>query len=393
MSAAADVVVVAAIAVAMLLGWRVGGAVMGGFVAGFGGGLALGTGVAPLLTGPLGRGTGFVVVVLVAFGGATALAVGGYHLGVLLRSRAHRAGRTTLDQAVGIVVGAVAAVALTWLAGSTLASGPGGTVTSSVNGSALLRAVDGLLPPAPALVTQVGRHLGDQPGPSLFSGFEPPRPDPVPPAELPDDRAVAAASQAGRAAALQVIAEGCPGGSAGSGVAVTSSLVVTNAHVIAGSQRVVVVDDGVERPASPVVFDAELDVAVLRVPALEASPLPLADELRQRGAAGAALGYPEPDRTYDATPAVVLDRLIGRGYDLYDETLVDRRIYRLNAAVRPGGSGGPLVTPEGTVIGLMFGRAGNLPGIGYALATPAVSERVQTARQISEPASTGACLS
>lgn len=387
-----DGVIILALLGAGIAGWRVGGAVAGGFVVGFGGGLALGTAAAPLVTGPLGEAPGFVVVVLLAFGGATALALGGYHLGVTVRSWLWQTAPLTADRAVGSVVAVVAATGLMWLAGSTLAAGPVVALSSSINGSAVLRAVDRVLPPAPPLIIGVGQHLSDRSGPSLFSGFEPPRPDPVEPAELPDRAQVAAASNAGRDATVQVIAEGCPGGSAGSGVAVDDRLVVTNAHVIAGSASTTVVDGGVDRLATPLLYDAELDVAVLRVSGLTAPALPLAAEARQRGAVAAALGYPQPDRDYTASAAVVLDRLIARGYDLYNRRVVDRQIYRLNATVRPGGSGGPLVTPEGTVIGLMFGRGGNHRGIGYALTTPAVRERVQTARQASEPASTGSCL-
>jgi S1-C subfamily serine protease len=388
----ADVVVVAALAGCMFVGWRIGGLVVGGFVIGFGGGVALGTAYAPLVTGPLGQGSGFAVVVLLTFGTATLLAVAGYQLGGMLRSRVSEPNAEIPDAALGMAVGGVAALALVWVFGSTLAAGPSGPVSSSVSGSALLRAVDQVLPPAPPLITQVGRHLGDRPGPSLFSGFEPPRPEPPQPAELPDQAEVTTASEAGRASTVQIVARGCPGGSAGSGVAVADETVVTNAHVIAGSDRTFVVEQGDERLATPLVYDAQLDLAVLRVPGLAAPSLPLADDLRQRGAVGAALGYPEPERNYEASPAVVLDRLLARGYGLYNQELVDRRIYRLNAAVRPGGSGGPLVTPDGAVIGLMFARGGTHPEIGYALSTPAIRERVQTARQASDPASTGACL-
>jgi S1-C subfamily serine protease len=89
---------------------------------------------------------------------------------------------------------------------------------------------------------------------------------------------------------------------------------------------------------------------------------------------------------------VVLDRLTARGRDLFGEELVEREIYRLATDARPGGSGGPLVRPDGSVIGIMFGRAGNYPGVGYALATPAVDDRVDEALTAPEPVPTGECL-
>ena len=46
----------------------------------------------------------------------------------------------------------------------------------------------------------------------------------------------------------------------------------------------------------------------------------------------------------------------------------------------------PMTAPSGVTSG------GTHPEIGYALSTPAIRERVQTARQASDPASTGECL-
>jgi S1-C subfamily serine protease len=361
---------------------------MGGFLAGFGGGLVVGTVVAPAIVGPLGLGVQFVVVLLLVFGGATALAVGGYHLGKVVRDELRSEGAVLAERGSGVLLGAAAALAVMWLAGSTLANAPPNALTASVHGSGLLAAADWVLPPAPPLITEVGRHLGDTREPSLFAGFEPPAPEP---AELPDEGDVATASDAGRDAVVEILAEGCEPASAGSGVVVEDGVVVTNAHVIAGTDEPQVIEDGEARQATTLLFDPQLDVAVLEAP-VTAEPLPLAAGFFERGETAAALGFPEPRRTYNAEPAVVLDRLTARGRDLFGEELVEREIYRLATDARPGGSGGPLVRPDGSVIGIMFGRAGNYPGVGYALATPAVDDRVDEALTAPEPVLTGECL-
>lgn len=384
-----DGVVVLAVVVAAGLGWQVGGAITAGFVVGFGGGLALGTVYAPALIEPLGLAVGFIVVILLVFGGASALAVGGYHLGKMLRDQLRESGWAKADQAVGGVLGGFAGVGLMWLAGTSLAAAPAGALTSAVHESRVLSGVDRIFPAAPPLITQIGRYLGDSREPSLFAGFEPDLPEVL---ELPTDEEVADASAAGRDATVQILAEGCGSTSAGSGVVVAEETVVTNAHVIAGTDEPDVVVDGVAHAATTWLFDPELDIAVLRVPGMTTSPLPLSGAMRERADTGAALGYPQPQRTYDARPIVVLDQITARGRDLFDEAVVDREIYRLAVAARPGGSGGPLVSPDGTVFGIMFGRAGHHPGVGYALATPAVRDRVNTAVERGEAVASGRCL-
>jgi S1-C subfamily serine protease len=71
-----------------------------------------------------------------------------------------------------------------------------------------------------------------------------------------------------------------------------------------------------------------------------------------------------------------------------------RTVYELQAVVRPGNSGGPLVEPNGLVIGVVFSRSPTNPYVGYALASPAVLQRVHEAE--AQPSSkvigTGACI-
>lgn len=386
---AVDVVVVLAVALSAAAGWRVGGGVVGGFIAGFGGGVIGGGTLAPVLAAPFGPALEFVVVLVVAFGLATALAVAGSHLGMRVRDRLHDEGSARAEQAVGGGLAGVAMLLGLWLVGSVLAAAPTGALGTAIHGSTTLAAVDRVLPPAPAAYVRIGRHLGGARQPSLFAGFEPPPPTT---SALPPDEVVADASEAGRAATVKVVADGCSLTSSGSGLVVDGGLVVTNAHVIAGTARPEVHEGDAVHTAEPVLFDPELDVAVLRAPEVSADPLPLADATFDVGTQAAALGFPEPDRTYRAEPAVIIDRIDARGRDLFDESIVEREIYQLVTDARGGGSGGPLVAADGTVIGVMFGRAGNHPGVGYALTAPPVRQRVDEAQQRSEPVATGRCL-
>ena len=79
-----------------------------------------------------------------------------------------------------------------------------------------------------------------------------------------------------RAAVVKVTGRACRQIQDGSGWAVAPDLVVTNAHVVAGERDTRVEDvDGRAHDATVVAFDAKRDLAVLSVPGLDATPLPL----------------------------------------------------------------------------------------------------------------------
>ena len=64
------------------------------------------------------------------------------------------------------------------------------------------------------------------------------------------------------------------------------------------------------------------------------------------------------------------------GRDIYGQGLTLRNVYEIQAVVRPGNSGGPLVQPDGEVIGVVFSRSTTNGDIGYALTSPGVLSRV-----------------
>jgi S1-C subfamily serine protease len=111
-----------------------------------------------------------------------------------------------------------------------------------------------------------------------------------------------------------------------------------------------------------------------------------------RGTAAAVIGYPE-DGPESIAPAGVAASLVAQGRDIYNEGLVTRSVYEIDATVLPGNSGGPLVAPDGSVIGVVFSRSTISSDVGYALASPAVLARVQSAETRTSPVGTGACTS
>jgi S1-C subfamily serine protease len=166
-------------------------------------------------------------------------------------------------------------------------------------------------------------------------------------------------------------------------------LVVTNAHVVAGISSPTVIDQAGAHRAMVVVFDPNLDIAVLRATGLAGKPLPIAAPLQPRGTTAVALGYPGGGGL-TASPAAILGDINAVGRNIYNEGVTRRNVYQLNADIEPGNSGGPLVLPNGTVVGVVFAKSVTDANLGYALTTPKVLSDISQARGAGA-VSTGTC--
>jgi len=90
-------------------------------------------------------------------------------------------------------------------------------------------------------------------------------------------------------------------------------------------------------------------------------------------------------------PAGVASTISAEGRDIYNSGLVFRDVYELDAGIRPGNSGGPVIGTDGRVIGVVFSRSTVSPSVGYALTSPGVLQRVRSAAGHRAPVGTGAC--
>lgn len=321
-----------------------------------------------------------ILIVVVVFSGLGEWA--GWRAAYLL----HRIKLTAVDKFAGAALGVAVSLVAVWLFAAMTMNLPLGGLQQQIHRSAILRALDSTLPPAPEVLARFGRLIAPNGFPQVFTGLEP---TPQPPVSGPNADAVNTAASTGRASTVRIEGLGCGGVVSGSGFVAAPSLVATNAHVVAGISNPVVFDGAGPHPATTVWFDPDLDFAVLRVGGLSATPLPLLPSDVPRGTPGAVLGYPGGG-PLTVSPAAVLGERVAVGRDIYDQGLVRRNIYELQADVRPGNSGGPVVAPQGAVFGVVFAASLVQGGIGYALTSRETAPGLARAATNSA-VSTGAC--
>ncbi|HVM31381.1 MAG TPA: MarP family serine protease [Candidatus Limnocylindrales bacterium] len=295
-----------------------------------------------------------------------------------------------LDRAAGGVFGVARGIFMVWLLGGLLAVAPVPALATEARQSLALRALDAYFPSPLVLAAEFGRAIQAAGLPDVFAGLPPPPAEPV---EGPDQQAADAIAQAARASTVRVEGVACARFMTGTGFAVAPQHMVTNAHVIAGADRVWVSRDGSldRHPATVVHYDPDLDAALLHVPGLELAPLELATGSPRRGTTMAALGFTGGGRQR-AIPAAVTRSMEALGRDIYGRQVISRQVVELRADVAPGDSGGPVMLEDGTVGGVTFSESREDPTIGYALSPVAVADSIRGALSRTQAVNPGECL-
>ncbi|CAN5219582.1 MarP family serine protease [soil metagenome] len=326
----------------------------------------------------------FVVLVCASFGQAVM-----QYAGTRLRNRIKWQPVRALDAAGGAALSVVAVLVVSWALGVAItgASLPG--VSTQVRESEVLGRVDEVMPTR--AVTALD-SFNDVVGSSFFPRYlEPFARERIidvgpPPGRLGRDPDVRAAS----VSVLKVRGENaCGRGVEGTGFLYGPTRLMTNAHVVAGVDDPVVILEDQEVPATVVYYDADADVAVLAVADLGRPFLRFDDSGQQRQAA-AVLGYPE-DGPYDVQAARIRGEQRLRSPDIYGEGTVVREVFSIRSLVRPGNSGGPLVSGDGQVLGVIFAASVTDSDTGYALTADQVAQPAAQGVTSDQAVSTGAC--
>ena len=313
---------------------------------------------------------------LVVLGAVLGAVILGEAVGSALgRGLAENLGRGVLsgvDRALGGFLGAAQAILIIWLAGGLLAAGPFPTLGRTAASSTAVGIADRFLPPPTDVVGEIAGAIDATGLPDVFVGLEP---IPLEPVDTPTDPQAERIARAAEASTARIATRACSSQVTGTAVIVAPGYLVTNAHVVAGASTIRATLGSDVADATVVLFDPELDVALLHVPGLSGPTLRFASSDPARGTIGAALGYA------GGGPLLVLPAAVSGGYratgrDIYDDRLVTREILELRAAVEPGDSGGPLILEDGTIGGLLFAESRTDPAVGYALSPTSIAVRI-----------------
>jgi len=386
-----DVVLIGAVVLSALAGYRRG--LLLGVLAfvGLAGGALLGMRLATALAGSVAGTTArplvalAIVLVAAAVGHVVATA-----LGVAVRRRLTWSPVRVLDSAGGAVLSATVVLVVAWLLATVVVSSPLPELVRQIRQSRVLTAMDAVMPADARLWFSSFRRLVDLQGlPEIFGGIGRPS---AAPAAVPDEAVLGSrAVQSARDDVLKITgnARTCSRQLEGSGFVYAPERVMTNAHVVAGVEAPKVQVGTRTMPARVVLFDADRDVAVLAVPGLGRPALAFAGVAASNDSAVVA-GYPQGG-PFTAVAARVRSREQVRGPNIYQDRTVTREVYALRAVVRPGNSGGPLLAPDGSVYGVVFAAAVDDPQTGYALTGAEVAADARTGATATTPVGTRGC--
>ena len=388
-----DIAIVAVGFVAAVSGWRSGalGSVMSlvGVVLGALAGVLLAPHLVNHIDGARMKlfATLFLVLALVVVG-----EIAGVVLGRAVRGAIRNRGLRVIDSTVGVAVQLVLVLAATWLLATPLTSSGQPNLAAAVRGSKVLTQVDKLAPEWLRGVPKRLSALWDTSGmPDVLEPFgrtpiaEVDPPDPA----LANELVVGVVSPS--VVKIRGVSPGCQKVLEGTGFVFGPNRVMSNAHVVAGSDSVTVESNGRKYDATVVSYDPNEDISILAVPDLTAPPLEFNDERAKPGSDVIVLGYPGGGE-FQATPARIREVIELNGPDIYQTTKLNREVYTIRGTVRQGNSGGPLIDRNGKVLGVVFGAAVDDDDTGFVLTANEVQrQRDKVGNSTRVP--TGSCVS
>lgn len=387
-----DIAIIGVALIAAISGWRSGalGSLLS-FVGVILGAIA-GVMLAPHLVGHIDSPRAklfaalFLILALVVVG-----EVAGVVLGRAVRNSIRSGGVRGVDSVVGVALQLLVVMVAAWLLATPLTSTDQPSLAAAVRGSKVVAEVDKYAPDwLRAVPKRMSGLLSTSGLPDVLEpiGRTPIQAVEPPDASLADSLVVGTARPS--VVKIRGVATACQKVLEGTGFVVAPNRVMSNAHVVAGSDSVTVEAEGKKYDATVVSYDPNEDISILAVPDLPQKPLLFADQPAKTGTDAVVLGFPGGG-DFAATPARVREIIELSGPDIYKTTTVNREVYTIRGTVRQGNSGGPMINRAGEVIGVVFGAAVDDNDTGFVMTTNEVSRQLaQIGNTV--PVPTGTCV-
>ena len=311
----------------------------------------------------------------------------GEALAKVIRRPLHRVGLGIIDRILGGIAGAAVSIGVLMMLVMSVGSFGMPGVAHAVASSRVLAMIEDAMPaPVESALARI-RSIAIEDGiPILLDSAG------AAPAEVPEADSNTEALRAASASVTRIAANAplCRATSSGSGFVMSEELVMTNAHVVAGARDIVVEAPGeLPRTASVIYFNADTDIAVLRVEGLGADPVSFTST-PENGTVVFFQGYPYGGPLVSRS-AEVLSTAHTVMRSTHGVSLTPRSVTRIAGHVEPGNSGGPLLTGEGAVAGMIFAQADGVANQGFALSMEELMPVLAVAPELSQPVSTGSC--
>jgi S1-C subfamily serine protease len=325
----------------------------------------------------------FVVLVCASFGQAVL-----QYAGTRVREQITWQPVRALDAVGGALLSVVAVLIVTWMLGVAVSGSRIPGIGPMVRGSEVLTTVNDVMPTqAQGLLRQFDRVVGSSFFPRYLEPFAPERIVEVSPA--PGSVVRDPEVQQAELSVFKIRGNNrCGDGIEGSGFLYSPHRLMTNAHVVAGVTEPKVRVGTRDVDATVVYYNSDIDIAVLEVDI--DGPVVHFDRSGAAKEAAVILGYPN-DGPFNAQPARIRAEQRLRSPDIYGRGSVTREVFSLRGLVRPGNSGGPLVSRSGEVLGVIFAASVSDKQTGYALTADQVADAATRGLSASDRVSSGNC--
>jgi S1-C subfamily serine protease len=325
----------------------------------------------------------FVVLVCASFGQAVL-----QYAGTRMRDQITWQPVRALDAVGGALLSVVAVLIVTWMLGVAVSGSRIPGIGPMVRDSSVLAEVNKVMPTqGQGVLRQFDRVVGSSFFPRYLEPFAPERIVEVSPA--PGNVVRDPEVQHAELSVFKIRGNNrCGDGIEGSGFLYSPHRLMTNAHVVAGVTEPKVRVGTRNLDATVVYYNADIDIAVLDVD-IDGPVIHFDDNGAAKDAA-VILGYPN-DGPFDAQPARIRAEQRLRSPDIYGRGTVTREVFSLRGLVRPGNSGGPLVSRSGQVLGVIFAASVSDKQTGYALTADQVGQAASRGLTASGRVSSGNC--